>query len=153
MSFIVKFGVCTDPVNKVSKSLGEFTDFDCVVKNTDGINIMNPTILIQSDNSVVKYNYCYIPDFKRYYYVKSVNISPNNIYELTLEEDVLMSFKSGILACTAMLARSTTYRNYFLKDSSLPVTDKTLTWTREFPNSPFDGETHGAIVTITGPHA
>ena len=152
MSFIVKLGVCTDPVNKISKTMKDTVDFNCTVKNTDGINLMTPTIFI-NNSSVITFNYCYIPDFKRYYYVKSVNISPNNIYELTLEEDVLMSFKSGILASTAMLARSTTHRNYFLKDGSLPVTDKTLTWTREFPNSPFDGETHGAIVTITGPHA
>lgn len=152
MGFIVKLGVCKDPVNKISKTMSNVTEFQCTVKKSEGINVMTPVILLNTSD-IVNYNYCYIPDFKRYYYIKSININNTGLWEVELNEDVLMSFKTGILASTAMLARSTTHRNYFLKDVSLPVTDKTLTWTREFPNSPFDGETHGAVVTIAGPHA
>lgn len=151
MGFTVKLGVCTDPVNKIKKKMANTIDINCTVKDTEGINIMNPT-LIFSDVNVIDYNYCYIPNFKRYYYVKSVNFTRNNYIELELTEDVLMSFKPDILNSECMLARSTTYRNYFIKDSRLPVTNKTLTWTREFPNSPFDGGTHGALVTIIGPN-
>lgn len=150
MGFIVKLGVCSDPVNKISKIMTNVTDFDCIVKKVEGINIMNPTILVNS--SVVDFNYCYIPDFKRYYYIKSVNIAPNGIFEVELNEDVLMSWKNYINNSKAMLKRSADFRNYYLADRSMPVTNKTLTWTKEFPNTPFDANSHGAIVTILGPN-
>ena len=151
MSFIVKLGVCTDPVNKISKTISNSADFNCTVKKTEGINIMNPTILVSNDIKIVNYNYCYIPDFKRYYYVKSINIAPNNIFEIELTEDVLMSNKQGILNSRGKLARSADYRNYYLEDNKLPVTNKKIISTRKFPNSAFDGNTHGAIAIVLGP--
>ena len=35
----------------------------------DSCNLIEPVINIQSD-SVIRYNYAYIPDFKRYYFIK-----------------------------------------------------------------------------------
>ena len=150
MGFIVKLGVCTDPVNKISKNFTNVTEYECTVKRTDGINIMNPIILIQEDN-VINYNYCYIPNFSRYYYIKTISINPNGLFELELSEDVLMSDKDGILSSRAKLERSADYRNYYIQDRYLPVTNKKIISTRVFPNSPFDGNAHGAIATIIGP--
>lgn len=150
MSFVVKFGVCKDPVNKISKSMSDVTEFQCTVKKSEGVNVMTPVILLNTD-AIVNFNYCYIQDFKRYYYIKSININNTGLWEVELNEDVLMSNKTQILNSRAKLARSADYRNYYLQDSKLPVTNKKLISTRKFPNSAFDGNAHGAIATILGP--
>lgn len=150
MSFVVKFGVCTDPVNKISKTMSNVTEFQCTVKKTEGVNVMTPVILLNTAG-IVNYNYCYIPDFKRYYYIKSININNTGLWEVELNEDVLMSNKTQILNSRAKLARSADYRNYYLPDNKLPVTNKKIISTRVFPNSAFDGNAHGAIATILGP--
>ena len=148
--FPVKFGTCTDPVNKISKTMSNVTEFQCTVKKSEGVNVMTPVILLNTAD-IVNYNYCYIPDFKRYYYIKSININNTGLWEVELNEDVLMSNKTQILNSRAKLARSADYRNYYLPDSKLPVTNKKIISTRKFPTSAFDGNAHGAIATILGP--
>lgn len=150
MAFIVSLGVSNDPKNKIRKSIANAVDYPCVVKIEEGIDIMNPKITVQADVGIVSKNYAFIPDFNRYYFVTSISASPNGLWVVEMHEDVLMSFKDGILNSDVILNRSSDFRNYYLEDSELPVTNKTLNWTRIFPNTPFKGSVDGAIVTILG---
>lgn len=150
MAFVVQLGVTKDPKNKISKTFTNVESYNCVVKSTDGVNIMTPELSI-STGTVVGKNYAHIPDFNRYYFIKSATVNPNGIWTVVLDEDVLMSNRFDLYNSTAKLARSADYRNLYLPDSQLPVTKRTLTFTRPFPNSPFDGRAHGGIITIAGP--
>ena len=53
-------------------------------------SVMSPTFTVQ-DTAVVGYNYCYIPDFGRYYYINGINALRANLFELSLGVDVLMT--------------------------------------------------------------
>lgn len=150
MAFTATFGVSNDPKNKISKSVTNTVSYTCTVKDEGGINVMTPSLLVSAGDDIVSKNYVYIPNFKRYYFIASLNAGPNGLWLCDLKEDVLMSFKTGIMASDVMLNRSADFRNYFLQDNILPVTNRTLTWTRVFPNSPFKGSVNGAIVTILG---
>lgn len=150
MGFNVTFGVSNDPKNKISKTITSQVTYNCEVNNVDGIDIMHPILMVQAGGDIVTKNYVYIPDFNRYYFIASNTAGPNGIWKVELKEDVLMSFKSGILNSDIFLTRSDDFRNYFLQDNLLPVTNKTLTWTRLFPNTPFKGQVSGAIVTVLG---
>lgn len=77
-----------------------------LVKNlTDGItltgtlrgqsSVMSPSLQIQ-DIAVIGYNYCYIPDFGRYYYINGINALRANLFELSLGIDVLMTYAEAI---------------------------------------------------------
>lgn len=58
-------------------------------------SVMSPTFTVQ-DTAVVGYNYCYIPDFGRYYYINDINALRANLFELSLGIDVLMTYASEI---------------------------------------------------------
>lgn len=149
MAFKITLGICKDPKNKISKTMEESKEFNCAIKSDDGVNIINPTVLI-SNSDILRYNYAYIPSFNRYYYISSIDILNNNVYQVNLDEDVLMSWRIDIRNSKVKLSRSFDYRNYYLKDNLLPVTNQKITSTLTFKNSPFDGKTHGAIATIIG---
>ena len=58
-------------------------------------SVMSPTFTVQ-DTAVVGYNYCYIPDFGRYYYINGINALRANLFELSLGIDVLMTYAAEI---------------------------------------------------------
>lgn len=58
-------------------------------------SVMSPTFTIQ-DTSVVGYNYCYIPNFGRWYYINAIDALRANLYELSLGIDVLMTYAAQI---------------------------------------------------------
>lgn len=58
-------------------------------------SVMSPSLQIQ-DIPVIGYNYCYIPDFGRYYYINDINALRANLFELSLGIDVLMTYASEI---------------------------------------------------------
>ena len=58
-------------------------------------SIMSPSLQIQ-DIAVIGYNYCYIPDFGRWYYINGIDALRSNLYELSLGIDVLMTYAAQI---------------------------------------------------------
>ena len=58
-------------------------------------SVMSPTFTVQ-DIAVVGYNYCYIPDFGRWYYINGIDALRSNLYELSLGIDVLMTYAAEI---------------------------------------------------------
>ena len=58
-------------------------------------SVMSPSLQIQ-DIAVIGYNYCYIPDFGRYYYINGINALRANLFELSLGIDVLMTYATAI---------------------------------------------------------
>lgn len=58
-------------------------------------SVMSPTFTVQ-DTAVVGYNYCYIPDFGRWYYINGIDALRSNLYELSLGIDVLMTYATEI---------------------------------------------------------
>lgn len=59
-------------------------------------SVINPTILIETSNPS-SYNYAYIPEFGRYYFITDMVSVRTNLWRMSLSVDVLMSFKTQIL--------------------------------------------------------
>ena len=72
MSFIVKFYNFEKRNNSVKRPDDSIThtDYNCRVLN--GTGILNPKIELDIGLTAnpARFNYCYIPDFQRYYYVR-----------------------------------------------------------------------------------
>lgn len=94
--------------NILDKTLNNMVEYPVKIKGT--IDIIRPTIQMQIKEKFI-YNYCYIPDFDRYYYIDSIEVFPNNLYELRLKCDVLMSFKDSIIGSIGILKRKV-YNGY-----------------------------------------
>lgn len=131
--------------NKLNKTITLLIEKNVKLKNET--NIIRPTIILTGDISN-NMNYVYIPKFNRYYYIvdkKSIN---NEMYEIFLEVDVLMSFKEIILNlhCIIDKQQDLTNINKYYNDGSFIVSSKEFIKTINFPNGFND---NGEFILIT----
>lgn len=89
----------------------------------DSCSIMYPVITIEN-SSVMRYNYAYIPEFRRYYFIKNITSFRTNLWTVEFEVDPLMSFKGDILAMQVVVDKqsSESIGDEYIDDGSL-VTD------------------------------
>lgn len=81
----------------------------------DEIDLSYPIFTVKLDY-VPNFNYCYIDTLDRYYYITKIRNLYNNLYEITCEIDVLMTYKSQILKSTQYVSRQESTYNEFLID-------------------------------------
>lgn len=67
-------------------------------------DMLNPVIILKYEGNINKFNYCYIPEFGRYYYIEDMTYI-NNTIELRLHVDVLMSHATNIKNSRATITR------------------------------------------------
>lgn len=103
----------------LSKSLTEISTVEMTLKNDT--DIMNPVIILSSGYLPPAANYAYISKLSRYYYITGQRIVPGKMLEITLKEDVLMSWRVFLTQHAQVIAeRSTNVSNKKLPDS-VPV--------------------------------
>ena len=97
-------------------------------------NIHNPVIMINAP-SIIGFNYAYIPDFYRYYYLNDITSVRVGLWRLTLICDVLMSFKSAILNSYAIIDHTqTTQITEYMQSDIWKTTVKDFTEIINFPS-------------------
>ena len=89
-----------DEKNKLNKTLNNAAYFEGVLK--EETSVINPSILIEATN-LSGYNYMYIADFGRFYFISDITSVRNNLWRISAHVDVLMSFKEGIETCPIVL--------------------------------------------------
>ena len=96
--------------NKIGKFLSSMLTLNGNLR--DECSITSPSILVEA-NSLVDYNYCYIPEFKRYYFISDITSVRNNLWRVSLKCDVLESFKKDILnlSCIVDKQQNQSYSN------------------------------------------
>lgn len=67
------------------------------IKLKKGTDVLNPTILIYSENPLDHVNYCHIGAFDRYYYINHIEQVRRNLYYFKCRVDVLETYKLDIL--------------------------------------------------------
>ena len=107
MSFNVTFFTFAKEVNSTAKPSNNGTVIPCVAN--DRVDIINPVISLQRGlggvNSPVQYNYCYIPDFGRYYFIENWSWG-NGLWSANCAVDVLATYKTHIGNMRAYVVRS-----------------------------------------------
>ena len=68
-------------------------------------SFLSPKFIIEG-TIITDYNYCYIPDFKRFYYITEQIARTGALTELHMQVDSLQSWKTEILAADAVIERS-----------------------------------------------
>lgn len=121
----------TNANNDLNKTISDKVELVGALR--DASSIIAPSILIQSNP--IGYNYAYIPEFGRYYYIKNITAFRKGAYIVDLKCDVLMSFKDEILNMSGIVSRLTTGSPYVQRDVLCKVTE---THKRiDFPATPF----------------
>lgn len=69
MSYSVTLYTNSSSNNTVDKSLAMIGETSFTVNPTHTVSVLNPDIIVTYNAAYISCNYCYIPLFKRYYYV------------------------------------------------------------------------------------
>ena len=78
----------------INKSIDSGTTLTGSLRNES--SVINPTFIIEHENPS-GFNYCYISDFGRYYFITDMTSIRTGIWKIDCSVDVLMSFKTQIL--------------------------------------------------------
>lgn len=138
--------------NRLNK---EFTDeLAATAIFKDEVDIINPTLRITGDISIISFNYLYIKELNRYYYIDNIVSVRNNLWELKCSIDVLMTYKEGIKTQNALISRQENKYNLYLPDDHFKTLATPRIQVKAFPNSFTDEATLGNrvrfILTVAG---
>ena len=108
---------------------GYYDEIDLTVELKAVTNLFTPSLVISADTftdnqgnivNPMQYNYCYLPDFQRYYFVRSWSWIVGR-WECALEVDVLASFKTQIGNSSLYVLRSASKYDPDIVDTKWPV--------------------------------
>lgn len=99
----------------------------------DASSVMSPSVLVQED--VIGYNYAYIEEFGRYYYINNITAMRNKAFVLDMKCDVLMSYKDEIREMSGVVSRLTSGSPYAERNVVTSVKEKHKRV--DFPECPF----------------
>jgi hypothetical protein len=131
----------SSPTNKIEKNITSVLDVSGALRGET--DIVNPTIRIYAAN-LPYFNYAYIPEFHRYYYLRNVRAVRNDIFEISLQSDVLMSF--DISNVTGVVTESQNLGSNYLNGRQFVRLVKSKTDIITFPNGLLDS---GEYILIT----
>ena len=135
--------------NVVYKTLTNEVSFaDVTFKNPT--EILNPVITLSTNIDVEAYNYCYIPEFNRYYYISNIVSVVNGLWTINLSVDVLMSFKQYFAKFDVILKRSQTEYNKYINDGEIVTTADNIISTIKFPQTPLNKQMYFILTTVGG---
>lgn len=107
-------------------------------------NILNPDVKLRFSGNF-NFNYCFIPELNKYYFVDSVEIQSNEIINISLSLDVLKTYETEILNSSAFISNSENTENYLSNRENIynmiPNFEKL-----NFPDGMFNAE--GNIIMI-----
>lgn len=146
MSFSVKLCHNTSSVEKIGKTLSTgLTLTGCVLK--ENTSILKPVIHIKTDQSIITYNYMYIEEFQRYYFIDDIVSEHNDYWSISAHVDVLETYKNSILAQTAVIKRQQINYNLYLDDPDFHTYNKERIQTLQFPTNAFMKSLQYILVT------
>ena len=108
----IKLYITEDADTVMNKDLTLIATFDIQMRDTQ--NVSAPILILGEIAGVdlKTVNYAYIDEFKRYYFIRTITVGQNNIYTLTMECDVIETYKEDILNSSALISRRVAAGDY-----------------------------------------
>lgn len=117
----------------------------------DECAIIDPVIRIVGMKPNDTFNYCYIPEFSRYYFITGKKVITTSVVEISLHEDVLQTWSRYIFEQEAVIARNEYEFNNYLIDDKIPVSNTYNERVVTFNGEPFVPTTSYVLVTACAP--
>ena len=120
MSFTVNLYTLSKRDNSTKRPTGTGTQFNCIIKTGSGI--LHPTITLDlgKTNDPSQYNYAYIPNFDRYYFIEEWYFD-RALWTATLKVDVLATYKTQIGNANLYVMRCASEHNGDIIDTLYPA--------------------------------
>ena len=108
----IKLYITEDSDTVMNKDLTLIATFDIQMRDTQ--NVSAPILILGEIEGVdlKTVNYAYIDEFKRYYFIRTITVGQNNIYTLSMECDVIETYKEDILNSSALISRRVAAGDY-----------------------------------------
>lgn len=120
----------TSPANMVNKSPTQVGVLEGVLRAPT--SIINPVINIEYANPV-GFNYIYIQEFGRYYFVNGISIESDKLIVLSAHVDVLKTYATAITNFDAVVKRNENKFNLYLDDGIFKAYQNTKHKVIQFP--------------------
>lgn len=128
----IVLGKIADEKNKLNKTVYDTVTYSGTLKQET--SIIKPSVIIEASN-LSSYNYMYIADFGRYYFITDIISVRNGLWKINATVDVLMSFKISIESCPIILANTeTTDKESYMMGEMWKTLVKSKTDIISFPN-------------------
>lgn len=139
---------CMSPNNYLTKNLTNQVILNGALRDTS--SIINPEILIENNNPS-SYNYLYIPDFKRFYFVNKIDSIRTDLWILYCHVDVLNTYRSEIIVHQAIIdkTQSSQLANMYIDDDDWVVENRKFIETISFPVG-LDNDGEFILITAGG---
>ena len=133
MAFTISLFKTNSENNRVVKTLADEKQLSGELRNQT--SVLNPSIRIESADNISTYNYAYISEFGRYYYITDIVSVRTNCWVVSLRCDVLMSYKDEIQGLNVILdnTQETGLSNYLSSPNWVNLV-KTKTDIKVFPS-------------------
>lgn len=103
----------------------------------EGCSVLSPSVVLTGEN-LSGFNYAYIPQFSRYYFIKEITSVKSGLWEISMRVDVLESYKEQIKTQKAVVERQENEYNLYLNDPEWKVYSNKQVLTRTFPSGFLD---------------
>ena len=142
----IDFYKINDVRNRINKTLGIPYTINNVFFKSNNIDIIKPFLRLSRD--MTQYNYCFIRELNRFYFIDDVAIENNGIKDYRLSIDVLMTYKTEIMGNKAHIIESESVLNadnieYFGKNNEVVSTF-------DFPRNPFGDNKTDVLICVRG---
>ena len=114
----------------------------------DVVNVERLNIRISTQQDITNFNYVYVKNLDRFYFVRQKQIIKEGIYDLTLEVDVLQTYANGLRSLSAYCNRSANQYNPYIKDPYAPRLTWDIVYYRTFQPSAMESDRSTILVTI-----
>ena len=117
----------------------------------DNTSVTSPTVIIggiASLDSISDYNYAYIAQCHRYYYINDIIALSGGRVKLILSVDVLMTYKTDILNSTQLVTRQKNQGKMYLANADWTLDERTYLRSQYFNENHFDTQ-NDTFVLIT----
>ena len=129
----------------LNKYLTQIATVD-IIAITNDTDILKPSIIIGT--RAFNFNYVYIPNFNRYYYVNDIELMSGERIQIDLGVDVLMSHKTAIYNTRVIADRSASNSDPYIIDDKVGSRDKSQVYIRNVGSTPFNTKSY--VLTVGG---
>lgn len=133
------------PNNYLTKQLAGAVNMTGELRNES--SVIDPVILIEYSN-LSKFNYLYIPDFLRFYFIRNIESIRTNIWAVHCHVDVLNTYRSEIKLHQAIISKTANYddADLIIDDGDWVCENRMFNTIIEFPKGLNE---HGTNILIT----
>ena len=143
---------------KLMKTVSSFNSIDKKIESEslfegckllESTNIINPTVILGgfSDiENVSQFNYCYIPKFKRYYFISDIKNMTGGRISIEMHVDVLKTYKASILDSQQLIIAENDKGKMYLSNREWVTDERTYTRCYNFDGDHFSTENDSFVL-------